>query len=123
MKNTICWFEIPVYNFEQAEAFYSHIFGIELHKGEANGVVMGIFTGGDDEGVHGAIVKGEGYVPCDHGSLVYLNGGDDLDNVLSKVEEAGGSIIKPKTFISNDAGYIAMFYDAEGNRIGLYSKK
>lgn len=123
MKNSISWFEIPVYNFEQAEAFYNHIFGIRLHRGEVNGATMGVFTGGDDDGVHGAIVKGEGYIPCDHGSIVYLNGGDDLNNSLLKVEEAGGSIIMNKTFVSDDVGYIAMFYDPEGNRVGLYSKK
>ncbi|MCI0448551.1 MAG: hypothetical protein L0Y79_02050 [Chlorobi bacterium] len=123
MKNTICWFEIPVYNFDQAESFYNHIFGIELHRGESNGCLMGVFTGGDDEGVHGAIVKGEGYIPCDHGPLIYLNGGYDLNTVLSKVEEAGGSIILQKTFVSESVGYVAMFYDTEGNRIGLYSGK
>ncbi|HEY3251843.1 MAG TPA: VOC family protein [Ignavibacteria bacterium] len=122
MKSTISWFEIPVYNFEQAEEFYNYIFGIKLHRGEVNGNLVGVFTGGDDEGVHGAIVKGEGYIPCDHGPLLYLSGGDDLSTVLSKVEEAGGSIIMPKTFINKELGYIALFYDTEGNRIALHSQ-
>jgi len=123
MKSTISWFEIPVYNFDKAEAFYNNIFGIKLHRGELNGSIMGVFTGGDEEGVHGAIVKGEGYIPCDHGPLIYLHGGDDLNDILSKVEESGGSIIMPKTFINDSIGYIAMFYDTEGNRIALHSQK
>ena len=123
MESSISWFEIPVYDFEHAEAFYNHILGIKLHRGESNGCLMGVFTGGDDEGVHGAIVKGDGYIPCDHGSIVYLNGGKDLNNILSKVEEAGGSIILSKTFVDKSVGYIALFYDTEGNRIGLYSKE
>ena len=123
MKSTISWFEIPVYNFDQAEAFYNHILGIKLHRGEANGLLMGVFTGGDEEGVHGAIVKGEGYIPCDHGPVIYLNGGDDLNNILSKVEEAGGSILSGKTYVNESVGYVAMFYDTEGNRIGLFSEK
>src|SRR4030095_7840412 len=122
MKSTISWFEIPVYNFEQAEAFYNHILSIKLHRGEVNGNLIGVFTGGDDEGVHGAIVKGDGYIPCDHGPVIYLNGGDNLDGVLSKVAEAGGTVIMPKTFINEDLGFIAMFYDTEGNRIALHSQ-
>lgn len=122
MKSTISWFEIPVYNFDKAEAFYNHIFGIKLHRGEVNGNLVAVFTGGDDEGIHGALVKGEGYIPCDHGPLLYLNGGDDLNIVLSKVEEAGGSIIMSKTFINKELGYIGMFYDTEGNRIALHSQ-
>jgi predicted enzyme related to lactoylglutathione lyase len=40
-----------------------------------------------------------------------------------KVEEAGGNIIMQKTFVSESVGYVAMFYDTEGNKIGLYSGK
>lgn len=56
------------------------------------------------------------------GSLVYLNGGDDLGFPLSKVEAAGGRILLPKTAIGAN-GFMAHFTDTEGNKVGLHSMK
>jgi predicted enzyme related to lactoylglutathione lyase len=53
--------------------------------------------------------------------LVYLNGNPDVQNVLDKVEAAGGKILVPKTQISPEHGYMAVFADTEGNRIGLHA--
>jgi uncharacterized protein len=40
---------------------------------------------------------------------------------LDKVEAAGGKIVVPKTEISPEHGYMAVFLDTEGNRIALHS--
>ena len=61
-------------------------------------------------------------MPSDCGPLIYLNGGKDLNNVLNKVEEAGGRIVMPKTLISKEMGYFAIFIDSQGNKLALYSK-
>jgi predicted enzyme related to lactoylglutathione lyase len=61
-------------------------------------------------------------VPSEVGPLIYLNGGTDLNNVLSKVNEAGGRVVMEKTFLSETAGYFALFIDSEGNRLALHSK-
>jgi predicted enzyme related to lactoylglutathione lyase len=45
--------------------------------------------------------------------------GSDLDCVLSKVKTAGGKVILHKTYLSKEAGWIGLFSDTEGNRIGL----
>jgi hypothetical protein len=37
------------------------------------------------------------------------------------VEAAGGKILVPKTEISPDYGFMAVFLDTEGNRIALHS--
>ena len=81
---------------------------------------MGFFPA--ESGIGGAIVTGPGCVPSDIGPLVYLNGGLDLNNVLLKVNEAGGRVIMDKTFLSETVGYFAMFIDSEGNRLALHSK-
>ena len=73
-------------------------------------------------GIGGCIIEGDGYEPSINGSLVYLNGGEDLSLVLSKVESAGGSIILSKTLIGSN-GFMAYFTDTEGNKIGLHSTK
>ena len=52
----------------------------------------------------------------------YLNGGDDLDVPLSRVEAAGGQVILPKTSIGPN-GFMARFIDTEGNRVAFHSMK
>lgn len=74
-----------------------------------------------NQGIGGAIVKGGGYIPSKHGCKIYLNGGSDLNIVLSRVEKAGGKIVMPKTFISEQLGYFAIFEDTEGNQLSLHS--
>ncbi len=122
MNNSINWFEIPVLDFSNAKKFYESIMGYEMYTQDMMGYQMGFFKC-DKEAVGGAIVKGEGYVPSATGSLVYLNGGDDLNNVLSKVEKAGGKILLPKKLITEEIGYFAIFLDVEGNKVALHSLK
>lgn len=118
MKNAINWFEIPAKNFDRAVTFYSTVLKVELRKEDFMGVPHGIIPVGD--GVGGAIVKREGVQPTTAGSLVYLNAEGDLDGTQSRIEPAGGKVILPKTSIG-EQGYIVIFTDTEGNRVGLHS--
>ena len=80
---------------------------------------MALFPQQGDE-ISGAICRHpQFYFPGKQGTILYFNGGDDLENVLSKVESAGGKILIPKRQISPERGYMALFEDTEGNRIGL----
>jgi len=115
MAHAINWFEIPAKNFERAVKFYSTILGVGIEKSNMMGFDMGFFSG--------AVVAGDGYVPNDKGTVVYLNGGDDLNTVLSKVEKAGGKVAVPKTKITDEYGFFALFIDTEGNKVGLHSSK
>ncbi|HZL12269.1 MAG TPA: VOC family protein [Prolixibacteraceae bacterium] len=122
MTNSINWFEIPVLNFDRAKEFYSRIYDFEMTESTMASVRMGFFpmdTG--SQGVGGAIVQGNGYLPTSLGIKVYLNGGKDLLSVLNRVNAAGGDIIVPKTKISDKIGYFAVFEDTEGNHISLHS--
>lgn len=118
-KHFISWFEIPALDFEQAVSFYNQIFDIDMEclKTEENS--MAFFPAG--KGIGGAVITGPGSIPSDSGPLIYLNGGDDLNQVLSKVEVAGGRVIMPKTFIGEDSGYFAIFIDSQGNKLALHS--
>ena len=74
--------------------------------------------------VGGAIVYNEAfYTPSDKGTLVYLNAQPDLQIILDRVAAAGGTIIQPKTIISEEQnlGYWALIKDTEGNRVALHS--
>ena len=39
------------------------------------------------------------------------------------MEKASGKILLKKTFLSEQAGHIALFKDTEGNEIGLHSMR
>jgi uncharacterized protein len=118
-KGFVSWFEIPAIDFQQAVKFYETIFGITLQQNINDTNAMAFFP--TSNGVGGAVVYGPGYVPGDSGALLYLNGGNDLSEVLDKVVEAGGRIIMKKTLISEDAGYFAIFIDSQGNKLALHS--
>lgn len=116
----INWFEIPVLNLDRAVNFYNQIYDIQMERTEANGYAMAFFP--SEEGIGGALVMGPGCVPSETGSLVYLNAGEHLQEILSKVEMNGGRVIMGKTEIDEDAGHFALFIDSEGNKLALHSK-
>ena len=121
-KFPISWFEIPASNFERAVAFYRTILDRELTITHVDGADMAFFSNEPLE-VSGVIIKGEGAEPSAKGILLYLNGGADLNIPLAKVEDAGGTIILPKTMISEELGHYALFMDSEGDRLALHSMK
>jgi len=122
MTNSINWFEIPVLNFDRAKEFYSRIYDYDMHEMMMGPLRMGFLPmDPDSQGVGGAIVQGDGFVPTALGTKVYLNGGKDLMTVLNRVIAAGGEIILAKTQINDEFGYYAVFEDTEGNHISLHS--
>ncbi len=120
MKSHISIFEIPATDISRAINFYQAILGINIEKIEMPGMEMGIFPY-EEQMVTGVIVKGEGYIPSTDGITVYLNGGDNLQNILDKIEKNGGKILMPKTAHADESGFFALFLDTEGNRLGLHS--
>ena len=119
LRDFVSWFEIPALNFEKAVTFYDYIYNIKMERVVTPTHSMAIFPA--NEGIGGAVVCGPGSVPGQTGPLVYLNGGKDLEIVLSRVPEAGGHIIMPKTLIDKESGYFAIFIDSEGNKLALHS--
>lgn len=120
IKNYVSWFEIPAIDFQQAVDFYNHIFDIEMEQNITEHNSMAFFP--TTKGIGGSIVTGQGYVPSDCGPLIYLNGGEDLNKILKKIEGVGGRIVMPKTLINEEMGYFAIFIDSQGNKLALYSK-
>jgi uncharacterized protein len=118
--HAINWFEIPVANFARAKAFYEALLGIKIEPMVMGPTTMG-FLSSDPNAVSGAIVLADEFVPAKQGTLVYLNGGDNLAPLLARVERAGGSIAVPKTEIGDNFGFFAHFIDTEGNKVGLHS--
>jgi predicted enzyme related to lactoylglutathione lyase len=124
MKSAISWFEIPTTNLDRATKFYEAIFDINLIPMDSPQIKMRMFPIDDPmTGIGGAVVYTEGFhkPSVTDGPLIYLNGNPDVQQVLDKVEKAGGSIMVPKTEISPEYGFMAVIIDTEGNRIGLHS--
>lgn len=124
-KNALNWFEIPVSNFDRAKNFYSHILDVEITEMNLGSDRLGLFPYDDTNGgIGGAIVLGPDFIPSQRGCLIYLHCGHDLNDVLARVPDAGGYVEKEKQAVAEertDLGYIAIFRDTEGNRIGLHS--
>ncbi|MBN4065829.1 VOC family protein [Candidatus Amoebophilus asiaticus] len=112
------WFEIPVNDFDRAKSFYETIFETELHTSDFGGFKMGIFP---HKEVGCAICKGEWYKPGADGTLIYMDASPDLEDVLNRIDEAGGKVLQPKKQISPEHGFMAIFLDSEGNRVALHS--
>ena len=124
MNNAISWFEIPATDLDRAQKFYETIFNITLNPMDTPNIKMRIFPLDDMmTGVGGAIVDSGGFhkPSATDRVLIYLNGNPDVQNVLDRVEKAGGKIKVPKTEISPEFGFMSVFFDTEGNRIGLHS--
>jgi predicted enzyme related to lactoylglutathione lyase len=121
IENTIVWFEIPVKDLKRAIKFYTKVLDTELHLIEQGSTKMAFFphTPGI---VAGGLVESPDYQPSEHGTLIYLNGGPDLNVALNRVESAGGKILQKKMSIG-EHGFIATFKDTEGNKIALHSMK
>ncbi len=120
MKSYVSLFEIPALDISRAINFYQAILDIDIEQMEMPGMEMGIFPY-EGQKVTGVIMKVDWSKPSADGVTIYLNGGDNLQHILDKVEKNGGQIILPKTPHADGNGFFALFLDSEGNKLGLNS--
>ena len=120
MANILNWYEIPATDFERAVSFYETVLGVKVHAQEMNGMKIG-FMPQQGDSIGGAIMTGPGQSPSATGITIYFKGGDDLAAPLARAQAAGGRVLLPKKLVSKQIGYIALFLDCEGNRVGLHS--
>jgi predicted enzyme related to lactoylglutathione lyase len=121
--HAISWFEIPTNDIDRAQKFYETIFDMQMIPLDNPHIQMRLFPIENMMNVGGAITfNKEFYKPsATDGVIVYLNANPDVQIVLDRIETAGGKVIVPKTQISPEYGYMAVFIDSEGNRVALHS--
>jgi len=122
--NVVGWFEIPVTDMDRAVSFYEAVFDFTLTRAKVGPVDMAWFPGlADSIGSSGSLVSMAGqYKPSSDGVLVYFTAfSGDVSNELALAVVAGGSVLMPKTLITKEIGYMAIFRDSEGNRIALHT--
>lgn len=123
-QNMVGWFEIPVLDMDRAKTFYDAVFKIEIQVQDFGGTLMGWFPWAEGKmGAAGSLIlQPDWYIPSNtDGVLVYF-ASTDVQNELNRIEKSGGKILKQKTQISPEVGYMGLFLDTEGNRIALHSK-
>ena len=115
--NGFCHIEIPSKDLSRAKAFYGDVFGWKISAWEGASNYLMFETG---EGVGGGFTT-EFDLSKKAGILLYILA-EDIPATLEKIAKYGGKTVLPKTQIPN-VGYYAIFSDAEGNQMGLYSQK
>ena len=126
--NPVGWFEIYVQDMERARKFYEEVFQVQLEDmsdptdgegGDMRMVAFPMIGNGEAPGASGALVWMRGVESGGNGTIVYFYS-DDCSVEVARVEAAGGRLFRPKSAIG-EHGFIALFYDLDGNMIGVHS--
>ena len=88
MTSFVSIFEIPATEISRAVDFYEAILDIKIEKIDFPGMQMGLFPS-EGQMTFGVIIQGNDYKPSANGVTIYLNGGDNLQIILDKVEKIG----------------------------------
>ncbi|MDD4555623.1 MAG: VOC family protein [Bacteroidales bacterium] len=120
MKKLISFFEIPASDFDRAVEFYEHVLDVTCTRCDCGEEKMAFFPD-PETGPRGAISYAKGFDPSPGGVIISFCV-DRIEDVLSRVIANGGKVFIPKTKIEAEGqGYFAVFFDCEGNKIGLHS--
>ncbi len=120
MRNSVDWFEIPSNNFESLAKFYDVVMAKPLRREVFGGMHHAVFSYEGEQAVSGAVVKMDHLKPSADGTCIYLNVEGRLDDAIEKVKSNGGELLIDKMSIGEN-GFIAIFKDPDGNRVGLHS--
>lgn len=119
MTAGIVWVEIPVLDMNRALAFYNTLFGLNAEAyddGTRLSAVLWMIEGAPGLSLN----QTAGFRPSADGPWIYLHSSDPLDELLARVEAAGGEILSPLTAMGEAGAYTAI-RDTEGNTLALYS--
>ena len=128
MSNRVVHFEIHSSDTKKSMKFYKELFGWEFEKYPMEGVeYWGILTAPKDSkeiGINGGLVKRMGTLPTEGGAVnafVCTVQVSNLDEMVSKAGQIGGSVAHPKMAIPGMA-WLAYCKDNEGNIFGLFQE-
>lgn len=109
----INYVEFPAKDIEAAKAFFTEVFGWSFAD---YGPEYTVFT---DEGINGGFYKSDLTASTDNGSALIVFYSEALEQTQSKIENAGGTIIKP--IFSFPGGRRFQFGDPNGNEYAVWS--
>jgi predicted enzyme related to lactoylglutathione lyase len=124
MKNPFTWVEIYVSDMSRAQKFYESVLNINMVPmqtpgafGDLEMVSFPWVEGGNN--ISGALCKMTDMPPGNGGTLVYF-GCDDCSVELSRVVNAGGTLLQEKMSLG-EHGFCGIALDTEGNAVGFHS--
>jgi len=119
MRNDIIvWASIPCTDLDRAAKFYGYVTGHQIWR----------MPGMEDQVATIVGEQGEYSVSCDlsvqgkpgmDGPVPYLNAFGDIQAMVQRVKEAGGTVLQEPQNMGEMVGWIAFIVDSEGNRIGI----
>jgi predicted enzyme related to lactoylglutathione lyase len=114
---TIVHFDVPAENIERAANFYRQLFGWSIERLPGPMEYYGIMTT-DEEG-RPALGGGMGRNnEWDTGMMNYV-GVSSIEETVARLIGLGGRVALPRTEVPGH-GFLAVFIDTEGNRLGLW---
>ena len=114
--NSICHWEIPSTDFDKSRAFYEGLFGWKTQPMPETDYVLFEIEGGVGGGFTKVDKVGDTVI------FVYIQV-EDIPATLAKVAGLGGKVLDEKMGIGGgEHGYMGVFEDCCGVRIGLWSK-
>jgi predicted enzyme related to lactoylglutathione lyase len=119
-QNVAVWFEIPAANFDRAAGFYERIFDAKFKREQFGKQQIAVFPY-ERPGVSGCVMEAPNLAGKDAGTVVYLNCNGRLDEIVGRVEAAGGKLLTPRIDLPGDMGAFFHIRDSEGNRVGLHA--
>jgi len=117
-NDVIVWASIPCTDLDRAAKFYAHVTGHEIFR----------MPGMEDQVATIVGEPGEMSVSCDlntggkpgvDGPTPYLSAFGDIQGMVARVKEAGGSVLQEPQNMGDMVGWVAFFIDSEGNRMGI----
>lgn len=116
MSNEICYLEFYTRDYQLTGKFFSDVFGWQTAPSMNNYLS---WSAGDSPLGGGFLSESvEQHGPH---TLAYIHV-EDIEAALRSVEEHGGTTVLPKTRISDEYGYFAIFTEPGGTMVGLWSK-
>jgi len=116
MGDKVCHIEFVAGDLAAAGEFYSNVFGWKITPMGDN---YALWCAGDEN-------VGGGFTLEDESSggqrtVAYIKV-DDIEAKLTQITGAGGELVVPKTKISDEHGFFALFKDHSGTIVGLWGK-
>jgi predicted enzyme related to lactoylglutathione lyase len=122
MSGRVVHFEIPFDDGDRARSFYRDLFGWQVMEMPDMGYTM-VTSGpsGDTGPTESGFING-GMMNRSESTAkapVVVIDVDSIDDKLTEIEKAGGSVASPKAPVG-EMGFAAYFTDPEGNVVGLW---
>ena len=118
-KGDFCHIELSTTDIDKTRSFNESIFDWKFES-VPGFESYAMFT--TPSGLGGGIDSGpNAEPPIDKGPVLHIEV-DDIEAALGLIHAAGGKTIVPKTKISDEFGFFALFLDNVGNRLGIWSR-